>query len=235
MAGLYQRFRSAGYTTPKFLLPWQGGTVLDHILTTMLADGAFRRVLLVANRRDEEHASALQAILKKHGLTPEGLSFVPDTRGQAETAQLGARALLERFDAQDEAVVFHNIDTILLGRDFHAAATALAWCDGYIDVFVSDSDRYSYVQVGDNGVVTDIAEKRVISRHATSGLYGFHSASHYLAWAAATTSAGEFYISDVYRHMIERGCRITINRARPQERTVIVGTPEEYEALARAA
>jgi CTP:molybdopterin cytidylyltransferase MocA len=67
MAGVYRRFREAGYTTPKFLLPWRGRTVLDHILDGLLHGGAFAQVVLVANRRDEAHGEAIASCLDRVG------------------------------------------------------------------------------------------------------------------------------------------------------------------------
>ena len=101
--------------------------------------------------------------------------------------------------------------------------------DGFIDVFDNDSTAYSYVAV-EGSRVTDIAEKVVISRHATTGLYGFRSAAYYLEQAAATTgrSRGEFYVSDVYRQMLDTGADIRIDPcSRP---AIVLGTPAEYEA-----
>lgn len=236
MAGLYKRFREAGYRTPKFLLPWNGGTILGTILDTMLADGAIRRVTLVANRRDAEWREALEAILAQHGIGGERLLYIGDTRGQAETAAIAARHLAGGGGGQP--VLFHNIDTVLLGRDYHAIARRLTGgADGWIDVFDSDSPNYSYVTIDPDGRVTAMAEKIVISRHATSGLYGFASPEVYLdgveaAEADGSRPAGEFYISDVYRAMIAGGARIEAAPGTQDQQTIILGTPAEYEALA---
>ncbi len=233
MAGLYQRFRQAGYMTPKFLLPWRGRTILEHILDSMLESGAFHRPLLVANRRDQSHAPALLAALRRHNA--ENLLFVKDTRGQAETALVAARHLVQHFHAASEAIVFHNIDTILCQRDYRAMAEDLKSYDGYIDVFLSGSSRYSYVSVTPDLVVTAMAEKQVISPYASSGLYGFRSAAEYILWAERSTYAGEFYISDVYRSLIREGGRVKIGRPSVEQETIVLGTPEEYESGRRAA
>jgi hypothetical protein len=133
-------------------------------------------------------------------------------------------------------VVFHNIDTILLGRDYAAIAAQLRRCGGFIDTFDADSERYSYVDLDPTGRVTAIAEKQVISRHATSGLYGFSSARAYLAAyerATAHADGKERYISTVYAGMIARGERICAGGPDDRAKTVILGTPEEYEAARR--
>ncbi|MFT4622155.1 MAG: dTDP-glucose pyrophosphorylase [Myxococcota bacterium] len=223
MAGLYRRFREAGYTTPKYLLPVRGEPILAWIVREL----APRRLVLVANRRDQGHEQAIRSALALGGVPGADLHFVGDTSGQAETAAIGARrALALGFDGP---MAFHNVDTVLLGRDLAAIGAVLGLAQGYIDVFDNDSPAYSYVAV-DGDRVTRIVEKQVISRHATTGLYGFRSPAYYLARQAATAhrSRGEFYVSDVYKAMLEDGEQIQVGRGAGG--AVVLGTPAEYEA-----
>jgi hypothetical protein len=236
MAGLYRRFRDAGYTVPKFLLSWEDGTILSAVLWHLRADGAFSSVLLVGNQRDSVFRPHIEAILREQGLPSDALVLIEDTGGQAETALLGAEELERRLRPSDRRVVFHNIDTILLGRDYRSIARHLDACDGYIDTFEADSPAYSYVRIGEHGLVTDIAEKRVISPHATTGLYAFSSLDDYrAAYAACRWGNGERYISSLYRSMIEAGARIHAGGSASSADTIILGTPDEYESALRPA
>lgn len=231
MAGVYRRFREAGYTTPKFLLPWDGRPVIEHIVERMYDPAVFADAVFVANQRDRAHQGKIHAVLARLGIPSDRLVFVGDTRGQAETALLGLEHL-EKVGASPAApVLFHNIDTVLIGRDFRAIARVLGSSDGYIDVFDAISPAYSYVRAGNDGVVTEIAEKVVISRHATTGLYGFGSGTLYREWASQAAYRGEFYISDVYKAMLAADLTIRINTGDAGHRTVIIGTPAEYESV----
>ncbi len=231
MAGLYQRFRDAGYAQPKYLLPWRGMTILDHVLRTMTGSGAFSRLLLVANRRDEAQRAVLGSILSAHGFTPADLDFIDDTSGQAETALIGLDRLVQRADPQDRRVVFHNIDTILIGRDYAALGEALAQHDGCIDTFTSSSAAYSYVVADAQRRVTGIAEKVVISSDATTGMYGFASIDGYrAAYERCRFSGRERYISEIYRSMIDGGASIYATPPATAGDTIVLGTPAEYEA-----
>lgn len=220
MAGLYRRFREAGYTTPKFLLPLQGRPILAHIVDEL----APTNLLLVANRRDEPHAEAIAACAPG-----AALRFIGDTEGQAQTAMEAARLAIEQGWG-GRPFVLHNVDTILYDRDLDAIGRILSVSDGFIDVFDADSPAYSYVRVDESHRVLEMAEKIVISRHATTGLYGFASPEAYLRDAANTTerTKGEFYVSNVYAHMLANGADIRIDPT--PRRTVILGTPAEYEA-----
>ncbi|MFO0831872.1 MAG: hypothetical protein U0637_08505 [Phycisphaerales bacterium] len=244
MAGLYKRFRDAGYATPKFLLPFQGRTTLAHVVQEMVLSpgsrGVFQHVVCIANQRDYASESAIQSVLGAMDLAAHGvrtfLAWVPDTRGQAHTASLGVDELEHRLgrSALTQPVLFHNIDTILIGRDYKRVRDTLLTSDGYIDCIDSEAPQYSYVVTAPHepSVAIDVREKVVLSRHATTGLYGFRSAEAYRSWAQGVDYTKEFYISDVYRAMLRAGKRVIINTSNEGHRTIIVGTPAEYEALA---
>lgn len=224
MAGLYRRFREAGYTTPKYLLPLQGRPILTRVIQGLDPD----RLLLVANHRDAPHETAILAAVHASGVDGT-LFFIGDTGGQAETAAIGARQVAE--EGWTGPIVFHNVDTIVQGRDLERIGAILARSDGFIDVFDERSPAFSYVAL-DGDRVTSIAEKQVISRHATTGLYGFRSPQRYLEAADATTgrSGGEFYVSDVYRTLLDRGGDLRADPLGEGHRTLVLGTPAEYEA-----
>lgn len=227
MAGRYSRFRQAGYTTPKFLLPVDKAgrqTILGWITDEL----APTRVVCVTNTRDDVHLGEVERILSAGGAREVAVRSTGDTEGQAATAILGAEVVVQQ--GWNGPILFHNIDTVLLGRDLAAMGARLASCDGLIDVFAHDAPIYSYCAV-DGDRVTAIAEKVVIGPWATSGLYGFSSAGIYLRHAAATAhrSGGEFYISDVYRTMLDAGCDLRVSPASLAD-TLVLGTPAEYEA-----
>ena len=48
-------------------------------------------------------------------------------------------------------------------------------------------------------------------------------------------AGAEFYVSDVYRQMLVDGGRVTANRTCDGHETIVLGTPEEYEACSRPA
>jgi hypothetical protein len=219
MAGRYRRFRDAGYALPKYLLPARGRRILEWVVDGLGPDG----LLLVANNADLPHEPAIRDCV------PAGteILWLGDTSGQAETAAHGAQRLVD--DDVGGPVLFHNVDTIVRGRDLGEIGQILRRADGFVDTFPSDSPAFSYVAL-DGERVTAIAEKVVISPHATSGLYGFASPQRYLGAASTAVASREFYVSDVYRRMLEDGARIEVLPPAPGHETVVLGTPAEYEA-----
>jgi len=232
MAGIYRRFREAGYTTPKYLLPvGDGRTVLGRIIDGLLDRVAVGQVCFVANRRDERHVPAIIADLSLRGIPKRALRLIGDSAGQADTAIEACNLLDDLGSPADRAVAFHNVDTVLEGRDLTQVGQTLGRAAGWIDTFTSDSPAFSYVAAGPDGRVSTIVEKRVISDRATSGLYAFASRAHFrrLAWGPWSGS-GEHYISGVYQRMITQGEVIIAGRAGPGAATLVLGTPAEYEA-----
>ena len=107
MAGIYRRFRVAGYALPKYLLPWRGRTILGHILDHLQAARAWDGVLLVGNSRDAAHAPAVAAELVRQGLDPAALLQIGDTAGQADTALVAVQELLRRGADPAAAVLLY--------------------------------------------------------------------------------------------------------------------------------
>ncbi len=249
MAGLYQRFRKAGYTTPKYLLKVNKGfNILESIFYHFSPyQECFDTISLVVNQREIEFHLEIEKIVQK--LFPSvkyKILFIGDTQGQAETAKIAIEYIKnstkpcdpESLQDDDRKVMFHNIDTILLQRNIIEINNLLDTAEGVIDIFRADSPQYSYIKTDREGFVEKIAEKQVISDKATSGLYCFSDYEKYLHYYSMldVASKSEIYISDVYKVMLEFGEKIVeynSNNSRLVENTIILGTPEEYMAYTK--
>jgi hypothetical protein len=79
--------------------------------------------------------------------------------------------------------------------------------------------------------VREVAEKRVISKWATTGTYYLSRAVDFMRASEAMIAAGErhngeFYVGPVYNSMIREGARVLPDMA---EEIWPLGTPEELE------
>jgi hypothetical protein len=230
MAGLYRRFLEAGYKTQKYLLPWGGDVVLDRVLAP-LVKSIKGKVVLVANQRDMGAKGRIIAVMARFGIPECNLCFVPDTKGQAHTAVLGCQHLEGLGTLKDQRILLHNIDTVVEGRDLDSVFELLGQYDGWIDTFPASSPAYSYVSIGSDGFIDAMAEKRVISAHATTGLYGFSSIKTLQKYFEGSLQIGnELYVSDLYRTMLQDGKRLCAGFHSARMRTIILGTPSEYLA-----
>jgi len=227
MAGKYLRFKNAGYTLPKYLLPLGNGkTIFQEIMEQLVSGYSFENIIFVANENDSQYEKEIALAIKKSGINEYNLLFIGDTKGQAETAFLGINKLNKKR-CKSKKIVIHNIDTVLYDRSMHHINELLDVYSGYIDVFNADDDKYSYVKTNSNNVITDIKEKEVISNKATTGLYVFKDLNEYEKYYKQIQTDREYYISYLYELMLLDKKEITVNTK--MENTIILGTPGEYE------
>jgi len=222
MAGYNTRFHDVGFDIPKYLLPWNGTTIIHDILKNL---GPTKQTVLVANSRDRYFCDQLVETIKPLGLSVENILYIGDTKGQAHTAAIG----MTQIEDMSLPVFIHNADTIVTGRKFEEIVHKMDdWYDVYIDVFVGNSPKYSYVRAFES-VVIEIVEKKQISPYASSGLYGFSSPHSYLNYYNSfVQDKEELYISDVIQGMISNNLRAFMNDLGNYQETIVLGSPQEY-------
>ena len=222
MAGLNTRFHDVGFDIPKYLLPWREETIIYEILKQL---GTFDEILLLANKRDVYFMPDLIKTIEPLGLGKDNIHYIGDTNGQAHTAYIGASLLKNR----QQTFFVHNADTLLIGRDFKSIESTMS--DAYVDVFIANNPKYSYVRSKD-GLVTEIAEKSSISPFASSGLYGFYNAQLYEKMYEALLenfTGKEMYIANVLDYMIKNNnLFVGLNELNNSYETIVLGTPQEY-------
>ena len=222
MAGLNTRFHDVGFDIPKYLLPWREETIIYEILKQL---GTFDEVLLLANKRDVYFMPDLIKTIEPLGLGKNNIHYIGDTNGQAHTAYIGASLLKNKL----QTFFVHNADTLLVGRDFKSIESTMS--DAYVDVFIANNPKYSYVRSKD-GLVTEIAEKSSISPFASSGLYGFYNAQLYEKMYEALSenfTGKEMYIANVLDYMIKNNnLFVGLNELNNEYETIVLGTPQEY-------
>jgi dTDP-glucose pyrophosphorylase len=222
MAGLNTRFHDVGFDIPKYLLPWREETIIYEILKQL---GTFDEILLLANKRDVYFMPDLIKTIEPLGLGKNNIHYIGDTNGQAHTAYIGASLLKNRI----QTFFVHNADTLLIGRDFKSIESTMS--DAYVDVFIANNPKYSYVRSKD-GLVTEIAEKSSISPFASSGLYGFYNAQLYEKMYEALSenfTGKEMYIANVLDYMIKNNnLFVGLNELNNSYETIVLGTPQEY-------
>jgi dTDP-glucose pyrophosphorylase len=221
MAGYNTRFHDVGFDIPKYLLPWNGHTIIHDIIKNLHKDC---RVLLVANKRDVYFQDQLLETIAPFDLNEKNILYIGDTKGQAHTAAIG----IDYLNHPELPTFIHNGDTIVTGRNLKLISEMLAYpYTAYVDVFIGNSPKYSYVRAYE-GVVTEIVEKKQISPYASSGLYGFESGNRYLEYYNKLHSDDELYISNVIQSMIVDDKSAFMNGLASNQETIVLGSPQEY-------
>jgi dTDP-glucose pyrophosphorylase len=222
MAGYNTRFHDVGFDIPKYLLPWNGTTIIHDIIQNL---GETHQTVLVANKRDVYFKDQLLETIKPLGLNESNILYIGDTKGQAHTAAVGIGQLQE----MELQTFIHNADTIVKGRSLSSIAESMnSMYDAYIDVFVGNSPKYSYVRAFEETVL-EIVEKKQISPYASSGLYGFLTASMYMSYYDSLIQKDhELYVADVIQSMIGGGKKVFMNGLGNNQETIVLGSPQEY-------
>ena len=135
----------------------------------------------------------------------------------------------EEYIDNDAPLIIHTLD-IEFRPVFNPHVMTEMDADGLILTFKSNSANYSYAKVGDNGFVTETAEKKAISNNACVGIYGFKKGSDFCKYARDMIrrdlrTKNEFYISPLYNLLIEDNKQI---KTRSVDKMHVFGTPDEY-------
>jgi NDP-sugar pyrophosphorylase family protein len=224
MSGAGKRFAEVGYDKPKPLIEFFGKPMVEHVLENL---GLHNEFILCVQRAHYDANPALFDRLREQAADLK-LVFVEQlTQGAAETCLLAREHI-----KLDEPLFIANCDQMMVwDQDHFEEWFAAERLDGCMFTFFKDTTAYSYVAVDRNGIAWRTAEKQVISKHATTGIYVWARGSDFI-WAAEKMIAdnvrvnNEFYVCPVYNWNIARGDRIGIYP--PQEHWPI-GTPEDLD------
>ena len=205
IAGKAQRFIDAGYTMPKALILAKNKHVIDWAMDSIDTNECN---LIFMVRVDHVYNFSIDKILKqKFGDDITIVKLKEVTRGALETCTLAR----EHID--------NNLPLIVYTPDVHFGPvfnpeTISADSDGFLLTFTANSPDHSYSEYDQDGIVTNVVEKEVISKEANVGLYYFKSGKIFLKYADEMINneimyKNEFYIAPMYNLMIRDGLKIT--------------------------
>ncbi len=227
-AGEGTRFANAAWKKPKPFIDVAGEPMLTHVVRNVSPLGGKTSVLL---RRD--HADGHPGIVQT--LETDGIRIIPVDRLTEGTA---STVLLARdvFDNENPMMVANSDQLVDFDVTDFVRDCLARGLDGSILVFRDpDMDtKWSFAKVNDQGLVTEVAEKKPISDLATVGIYLFRRGSDFVGAAADMMAAndrvnGEFYTCPIYNYMIAKGARIG---AYEVEMSAMhgLGTPDDLSA-----
>ncbi len=206
-AGSGQRFRDAGYESPKPFIDVDGETMLERAVNNLQVFGADLTVAV-----QKQHLSYIDTN------TSWGMPFVEigrPTSGAAATCLEVIKAA--KYIDSEAPLVIANCDQLV---DWDATSfwylannTKL---DGIIVVFREEAHdpKWSYCEVKD-GLVARVAEKEAISEWANTGIFWWRHGSDFCKYARSMIAKdvrvkGEHYLAPVFNEMIADGKKIGI-------------------------
>ena len=205
MAGRGSRFAAAGYEMPKPLIDVNGKYMIEVVTNNIRPDCEHRFIYLCL----QEHLNKYNLAEKLREMAP-GCIIVPVdtvTEGAACTVLLAE----EYIDNDDELMTANSDQFVDVDIDDYLRKQHNA--DGLIMTMTADDPKWSFIAYDENGYVTKVREKEVISNEATVGIYNFKRGADYVRFAHEMIDAeervnGEFYVAPVYNRMIQAGNKV---------------------------
>ena len=224
MAGLGSRFANVGYKLPKPLIDVNGKPMIQVVVENMNINAHY--IFIAMKKHVEEYD--VENTIKEVTCGNYTIHTIDElTEGSACTV-LKVRDIIDN----DNPMMLANSDQYL-EWDPYEFLVGTQGVDGLISCFEADHPKWSYAKTDSNGKVTEVAEKKVISNLATTGLYYFAKGSQFVMSADAMIAKNirtnnEFYNAPIYNELIEEGGNIGVHMC---SKMWGVGTPEDLEVF----
>jgi HAD superfamily hydrolase (TIGR01509 family) len=221
MAGAGSRFADAGYTFPKPLIEVNGKPMIQVVVENLNIEANY--TFIVQKQHYEKYS--LQYLLNLIAPNCNIIQVDGITEGAACTTLLA-----KEFIDNDAPLVMANSDQFV---EWNSNECLYAFnadgIDGGIVTFKSTHPKWSYAKVGEDGFVSEVAEKKPISNNATVGIYFWKKGSDYVKYAEQMIEKNirtnnEFYVCPVFNEAIADGKKI---RVKEIEKMWGIGTPED--------
>ena len=229
MAGRGSRFAKAGYELPKPLIDLNGRPMIE-VVTQNIAPKRQHRFIYICQQEHLEKYG-LSERLKKISPNCEIIAIDHITDGAACTVLLA-----ERYIDNDDPMMVANSDQFV-DTDINDYLSAIKDNDGLIMTMPADDPKWSFIKYDENGYVTMVREKEVISNEATVGIYNYAKGSDFVKYARQMIRKNirvnnEYYVAPVYNEMIEDGKKIVFKDVGSKMHGL--GTPEDLEKFLEA-
>jgi len=229
MAGNGTRFSNAGYKVPKPLLPLGDKPMIEWVIENVRPSTEHRFIFICRKEHLEEFPNVRQELIR---LCPgcEIIEISEVTEGAACTVLLAR----DYINNDDPLMIANSDQYVDLDIDEYLTAMQTEAADGFIMTFWADDPKWSYCRLDENGTVTEVVEKQVVSNEATVGIYNFRRGRDFV-WAADTMIQqdkrvnNEFYVAPAYNELIGIGQKVGIAATgRELDGMYGLGTPDDY-------
>ena len=228
MAGAGKRFFDAGYVFPKPLIEVDNKPMIQWVIESLNLNANY--IFIIQKEHQEKYN--IKSVLKI--LQPECKIIELDhlTEGAACTTLL-AKKYINNSDpliiANSDQYINWNSSKALY--DFNSKNL-----DGAILTFEAIHPKWSYAKCNEEGFVTEVAEKKVISKNATVGVYYWKHGSDYVKSAEEMIEKNirvnnEFYVCPVYNEFLAKNKKVKIHNV---DKMWGLGTPEDLDNFIRS-
>ncbi len=221
MAGAGKRFFDAGYIFPKPLIEIDNKPMIQWVIESLNLKANY--IFIIQKEHQEKYN--IKSVLKILQPNCKIIELDHLTEGAACTTLLA-----KEFINNDDPLIIANSDQYINWNsskafyDFNSKNL-----DGAILTFEAIHPKWSYAKCDKEGFVTEVAEKKVISKNATVGVYYWKHGSDYVKSAEEMIKKNirvnnEFYVCPVYNEFLMKNKKIKIHKV---DKMWGLGTPED--------
>ena len=221
MAGEGSRFKKVGYTFPKPLIDVDGVPMIERVINNLNIEANY--IFIV--RKEHVDKYNIDKMLKIINKNCKIIVLDHLTDGAACTILTA-----KKFINNKNPLLLVNSDQ-LIEWDSSACLYALSqnYIDGGIITFNSTHPKWSFAKVDENNLITEVAEKKPISNHATVGIYYWKYGEYFVECAEQMIEKNirvnnEFYTCPVFNEAILKNYKIKNWHI---EKMYGLGTPED--------
>lgn len=227
MAGAGSRFANAGYEVPKPLIDVNGMPMVQRAVWGSGIGGRYVYIVQAEHNKKYKLSELLPT------LTPALEVVVVEVDGVTDGAVASVLAAKEYID-NDEILVICDSDGIVQWdpNSFLIDAGEGRSLDGSIAVFSAGDNKWSFAEIGEQGLVTRVSEKDPIGTNACAGVYYWRYGKDFVKYAEEMIVENarikdEFYVAPVYNWAIKDGKAVGIYEV---DNYMPLGTPEDLNA-----
>ena len=227
MAGAGKRFIDAGYIFPKPLIEINNKPMIQWVIESLNLKANYIFIIQKEHQKKYNIKSVLNVLQPNCKIIE--LSHV--TEGAACTTLLA-----KKYINNSDPLIIANSDQYIKWNsskaiyDFNSKKL-----DGAILTFEAIHPKWSYAKCDEKGFVTEVAEKKVISKNATVGVYYWKHGSDYVRSAEKMIKKNirvnnEFYVCPVYNEFLLEKKKVKIYNVEEMQG---LGTPEDLNNFLR--
>ena len=215
------RFKDAGYTFPKPLIEVNKIPMIQLVIDNLSLKANYKFIV----KGDHIKKYNIDSMLKIIKPNCDIIKVDKTTEGAACTALLA-----KKFINNENPLIIANSDQFI---KWNSAKTMYRFMtknvDGGILTFKSSHPKWSFAKHNPEGIVSEVAEKEVISNTATVGIYFWRKGSDFVKYAERMIEKNiryknEFYICPVFNEAIKDKKKILIENI---DEMWGLGTPED--------
>lgn len=223
MAGAGKRFADAGYMFPKPIIEIKNKPMIQWVIDSLKINANYIFII----QKEHQEKFNIKSVLKILKPNCKIIELDKVTEGAACTTLLA-----KKYINSDKPLMIANSDQFIRWNSSRSLYNFYSKkYDGAILTFEAIHPKWSYAKCDENNIVTEVAEKNVISKNATVGVYYWKQGSDYVKFAEQMIKKeirvnNEFYVCPVYNEAIKAGRKIVIDKVDEMHG---LGTPDDLK------